>query len=56
MDVRAPSTSTAACMVEVEADAATSDRVPRHAPEAGGLGGRDVESEGGEMRVKLLIK
>jgi len=41
--VCASSTGTAACVVEVEADAATSGRVPRHAPEACGLGKRGRE-------------
>jgi hypothetical protein len=35
--VCAPSTGTAACLIEVIADAATRDRVPRHASEARGL-------------------
>ena len=43
-----PSSSHTACMIEVIADAATSDLVPRHAPEARGLvrGGRDGGTEG----------
>jgi hypothetical protein len=43
LDVRVWTLSTrrAACMVEVEADAATSDRIPRHTPEARGLVGEE---------------
>ena len=46
LDVRvcALSTGRAACVIKVIADAATSDRVPRHAPEARGL----VREEGRE--------
>jgi len=47
--IYAPRTGTAACVVEVEADATPSGRVPRHAPEARrlGEGGREGGRGGG---------
>ena len=51
--VCAPGTGTAACVIEVIADAATSDRVPRHAPEARGLVGKKKEGRKEERRVSL---